>query len=261
MTPPPSEAASLQIMRLDNVQVSLPIYHAGSRSLKKSLLFRGSSGRISRDASDRITIEALRGISLSLQSGDRLALIGHNGAGKTTLLRVMAGIYEPDVGSISVRGRISPMFDIGLGIDTDLSGFDNIRIRGMILGMSPAEIEEHLPDIAEFTELGEYLEMPVRTYSSGMLMKLTFGIATCFEPEVLLMDEWILAGDAHFMVKAQRRIESFVRKANVMVLATHQMNVCREWCNLGLWLDQGIPKAFGPIEEVIGAYEGSANYV
>lgn len=244
-----------EIVSLKNVKVDLAIYHGGSRSLKKSVLFRSSGGRVSRDASDRLTVEALRGIDLSLSTGDRLALIGANGAGKTTLLRVMAGIFEPSSGAIAVNGRISPMFDIGLGIDTDLSGYDNIRIRGMILGLSPDEIKERLPGIAEFTELGDYLDMPVRTYSSGMLLRLNFAVATCFDPEILLMDEWIVAGDAHFMNKARQRIEAFIEKASVLVLASHSMQTCREWCNLGLWMHQGQIRSFGPIDEVITAYE------
>ena len=239
---------------LDHVSVSFPIYHSGSRSLKKQLLSRGTAGRIARDANDRIVVDALRDVSLTLESGDRLALIGTNGAGKTTLLRVMAGIYEPVSGTVSVQGRISPMFDIGLGIDSDLSGYDNIRIRGLLLGLSSAQIERLLPGIAEFTELGDYLDMPVRTYSSGMMLRLTFAVATCFEPEVLLMDEWILAGDAHFMAKAEARIESFVRKASVVVLASHNLDICRKWCNKGLWLHQGQIREFGPIADVVERY-------
>jgi ABC-type polysaccharide/polyol phosphate transport system ATPase subunit len=249
---------SQPVLGLDHVSVSFPVYQGGSRSLKKSLLSLGSAGRIARDANDRITIEALRDVSLSLQSGDRLALIGANGAGKTTLLRVMAGIYEPVAGTVSVRGRISPMFDIGLGIDSDLSGYDNIRIRGLLLGLSSPQIEQALPDIAEFTELGDYLDMPVRTYSSGMMLRLTFAVATCFEPEILLMDEWILAGDAHFITKAQARIDSFVQKASVLVLASHNLEVCRRWCNRGLWLQQGQVRACGAIADVIENYQAAA---
>lgn len=243
------------ILRLDNVSVSFPVYHGGSRSLKKAILSRSSAGRLARDANDRITIDALRDISFSLDRGDRLALIGSNGAGKTTLLRVMAGIYEPFAGTVKIHGRVSPMFDIGLGIDKDLSGYDNIRIRGLLLGLSSREIERLLPVIVDFTELGDYLDMPVRTYSSGMVLRLTFAVATCYEPEILLMDEWILAGDTHFMTKARERINSFVQKASVLVLASHNVEVCRRWCNKGLWMDRGSIKAFGPVEDVIEAYE------
>src|SRR4029077_13845359 len=233
----PGMATGPALLELRHVQVAFPIYHGGARSLKKNLLFRGSAGRIARDGHQRVTVEALRDVSMSLSFGDRVALIGANGAGKTTLLRVMAGIYEPAGGEAIIRGRISPLFDIGLGIDADLSGYDNIVVRGMILGMPKKLIEERLEEIASFTELGDYLDMPVRTYSSGMMLRLNFAVATCFEPEILLMDEWILAGDVHFIKKAGQRIDSFVNKASALVLATHNLEVCQRWCNKGLWLE------------------------
>lgn len=222
---------------------------------------RSSAGRIARDANDRIIIDALRDVTFSLNNGDRLALIGANGAGKTTLLRVMAGIYEPLAGFVQIQGRISPMFDIGLGIDLDLSGYDNIRLRGLLLGLSSAEIEKLLPGIADFTELGDYLHMPVRTYSSGMMLRLTFAVATCYEPDVLLMDEGIFTGDAHFMAKARQRIDSFVNKASVLVLASHNPETCRRWCNLGLWMERGQMRELGPIEDVMAAYQSSTRSI
>lgn len=239
---------------LDAVAVSFPVYQAGSRSLKKRVLFRGSSGRIGRDANQRIVVEALRDVSLSLKTGDRLALVGSNGAGKTTLLRVIAGIYEPAHGTVITRGRISPMFDVNLGIDPELSGYENIRRRGLLLGMSSRAIESQIPDIAGFTELGDYLDMPVRTYSSGMMLRLGFAVATCFEPEILLMDEWILAGDAHFMARAQSRIQGFVERASVLVLSSHNLDLCSRWCTRALWLEQGQVRALGPVDEVLADY-------
>ena len=250
-----TEADSRAIVSLDQVMISFPVYHGGSRSLKKRVLFRGSAGRIGRDASDQVVIEALRDVSFSLVAGDRVALIGANGAGKTTLLRTIAGIYEPVQGQVVTRGRISPMFDINLGIDTDLSGFDNIRLRALLLGLTPAEIERRLPEIVEFTELGDYLDMPVRTYSSGMILRLSFAVATCFEPEILLMDEWILAGDAHFMTKAEARVRSFIERASVMVLASHNLELCSRWCTSGVWLDQGSVREVGPIDHVVKRYQ------
>ena len=253
--PMPAEDVELT---LSKVSVSFPLYHGGSRSLKKSLLFHGSGGHMATDANHRIIVEALRGISLQLQAGDRVALLGSNGAGKTTLLRVMAGIYEPVSGTVISRGRISPMFDISLGIDSEMSGYENIRLRGMILGLTAEEVKEHIPDIAEFTGLGDYLEVPVRTYSFGMLTRLTFAVATCFAPEILLMDEWIMAGDASFLAKAQHRVESFVAKANILVLASHSLDTCRTFCNQGIWMEQGRIKAAGPIDEVIDAYSAAS---
>lgn len=242
------------IVRLDGVSVVFPVYQAGSRSLKKRVLFHGSGGKIGRDARDHVVVEALSDISLALAAGDRLALVGANGAGKTTLLRTIAGIFEPVHGEVMTRGRVSPLFDINLGIDFDLNGLDNIRVRALLLGLSPAAIEQRLPEIVEFTELGDYLDMPVRTYSAGMILRLSFAVATCFEPEILLMDESILVGDAHFFNKAETRIQSFIERADVMVLASHNLELSGRWCNKGLWLDQGRIRAFGAVGSVIEQY-------
>ena len=255
----PAKLVTETELTLQNVSVSFPIYHSGSRSLKKRLLFRGTGGQLASDANHRIVVEALRNISLSFGAGDRVALVGHNGAGKTTLLRVMAKIYEPFAGSVSSRGRISPMFDISLGIDSEISGYENIRLRAMILGLTPEEIERLMPDIIEFTELGDYLDIPVRTYSSGMMTRLTFAVATCFSPEILLMDEWIMAGDAAFLAKAQHRIQSFVERANILVLASHSLEICRKWCNKAVWIERGEIKMQGDIETVLTAYTDEAN--
>lgn len=243
-------------LELEHVSISFPIYQGGSRSLKKSLIFRGSGGQLANDASQRIVVEALRDVSLHFTPGDRVALVGSNGAGKTTLLRVMAGIYEPVAGLVKTRGRISPMFDIGLGIDNELTGYDNISLRGRILGLSSGEIKERLGDIIAFTELGDYLELPVRTYSSGMMTRLTFAVATCFAPEILLMDEWIVAGDAAFMAKAEERIASFVSQASILVLASHSAEICRRWCNKAVWMEKGEVKATGSVEDILDAYAG-----
>ena len=170
------------------------------------------------------------------------------------MLRVMAGVYEPVTGVVTTRGRISPMFDISLGIDGEISGYDNIRLRGLILGLTAREIEERMADIVDFTELGDYLDIPVRTYSSGMMTRLTFAVATCFAPEILLMDEWIVAGDAGFLAKAQHRIEAFVKQAGILVLASHSSDICRQWCNKAIWMERGEVKQFGEIESVLDAY-------
>jgi ABC-type polysaccharide/polyol phosphate transport system ATPase subunit len=249
------------LLALENVTVAFPIYQTGSRSLKKHLMFRGTGGQIATDANHRIVVEALRDVSLSIKAGDRVALIGHNGAGKTTLLRVMAGVYQPSAGDVVWSGRISPMFDISLGIDSELSGYDNIRLRGMLLGLSRREIEGHLPDIVEFTELGDYLNIPVRTYSTGMMTRLTFAVATCFSPEILLMDEWIMAGDASFLAKAQHRVERFVERASILVLASHSIEICRKWCTKAVWMERGQIRMFGDIETVLTAYTDSVNAV
>ena len=142
----------------------------------------------------------------------------------------------------------------GLGIDSEISGYDNIRLRGLILGLSAREVEERMEDIAEFTELGDYLDIPVRTYSTGMLTRLTFAVATCFSPEILLMDEWIVAGDAAFLAKAQHRVESFIEKASILVLASHSLDICRQWCNKAIWIERGEVKMSGEIESVLAEF-------
>lgn len=243
---------------LENVSVRFPIYSGGSRSLKKRLLFHGSGGRLGRDAHQRVVVDALSNVSLSLCAGDRVALVGANGAGKSTLLRVMAGIFEPLRGTVFSQGQISPMLDIGLGIDSEMSGFDNMRLRGLILGLDRLEIEERIADIAEFTELGDYLDIPVRTYSAGMLTRLTFAIATSFTPEILLLDEWILAGDAAFLEKAKRRLETFIESTSIVVLASHNSDVLRRWCVKGVWLESGEVVAQGNVGDVLTAYADKA---
>ena len=249
------------LLALENVSVSFPIYQAGSRSLKKHLLFRGTGGQIATDSNDRIVVEAVRNVSLRIKAGDRVALIGNNGAGKTTLLRVMAGVYQPSAGEVVSCGRISPLFDISLGIDSEMSGYDNIRLRGMLLGLSGREIDTYLSDIVEFTELGDYLNIPVRTYSSGMMTRLTFAVATCFSPEILLMDEWIMAGDAAFLTKAQHRVEGFVERASILVLASHSIEICRKWCTKAVWMERGQIRMLGDIETVLTAYTEDVNAV
>jgi ABC-type Na+ transport system ATPase subunit NatA len=162
------------------------------------------------------------------------------------LLLANGALVSASLGLASARFR---------DIDPELNGYDNIRPRGLLLGLAPRTIERHLPEIAEFTELGDYLDMPVRTYSAGMMLRLGFAVATCFEPEILLMDEWILAGDAQFIAKAERRIQGFVERASVLVLSSHNLDLCTRWCNMALWLDQGRVKGFGPANEVIADYQ------
>ena len=195
-------------IELDQVSVAFPVYSAASRSLKKAMLAATTGGRIGSDAK-HVVVRALDQVSLRLDDGDRLALIGHNGAGKTTLLRVLAGIYEPGLGSVKIDGRVTPMFDISLGIDPESTGYENIILRGLYLGLSKAEIMARRDSVAEFTELGAFLDFPVRTYSAGMQARLAFAMATCIEPEILLLDEGISAGDANFMDKANERLDQF----------------------------------------------------
>ena len=241
-------------INLENVGVEFPIYGGTSRSLKNSLLRAGSGARVARDAGDRAVVKALRGISLELREGDRFGLIGGNGAGKTTLLRTMSGIYEPTRGSITTQGTIVPLFGGNLGMDQELPGYDNIDIRGRILGLSRKEILARIDDIAEFTELGNFLHLPVRTYSAGMRVRLAFAITTAVDADILLLDEGLGAGDSSFRKKAQARLNKFIARAGILVVASHSESLMRRFCDRGLWLDHGEVKAIGPLEDVLAAY-------
>jgi len=249
---------------LDSVTIDFPIYDAISRSLKHRLVFDKVSsligkrasvgGTVSRDQRGVVTVRALDSVSFDLADGDRVALIGHNGAGKTTLLRVVAGVFEPSVGSVHRRGRVMPLFNTTEGMSPDETGIEMIRTRGTLLGMSAAEIEERIPDITEFCEMGEYVTMPVRTYSTGMLTRLAFAITTSVTSDILIMDELIGTGDAAFVARAEVRLKGFVERASVMLVATHAENIARQWCNKALLLEHGKVLEFGSVDRVLEAY-------
>jgi len=241
-------------LSLRGVSVEFPIYQGANRSLKKALLRAGTGGGLKRSSDNRVCVRALDNLTFDLVHGDRVGLVGPNGAGKTTLLRVLAQIYEPVHGQIEVEGRISPLFDTGLGLAMDATGYENIYLRGYYMGMRPHEVRTRMNEIAEFTELGDYLNMPVKTYSSGMILRLAFAVATCIQPEILIMDEWMMAGDASFLKKARKRMESFVAQSSIMVLATHSEPLMMEWCTKAIYLEQGEIKMIGPTKEVLNEY-------
>jgi len=247
----------MAMVDVQGVHVSFPIYHGNSRSLKRTV-FAAASGRLHEDQHHRLVVQALRGVSLQLRSGDRLGLIGGNGAGKTTLLRTLAGIYEPVVGSVRVDGSIGALLDPNLGMNPELTGRENIALRGLYNGLLRPAIRRLEQDVQEFAELAEFLDLPVRFYSSGMVIRLGFALATAIRPQVLLMDEWLLAGDAAFMDKARGRLEDMVRGADILVLSSHSTPVILEWCTRVLWLDQGRIKANGTPQEVMDQYLGIA---
>ena len=241
-------------IHLNGVSVDFVLYQGSARSLKKTLLRSSTSGVLKHDAHHRVTVKALSNFSLTLEHGDRVGLIGGNGAGKTTLLRVLAGVYEPTAGRIRVDGRVTPLFDIGLGLDMDASGYDNIRMRAAYFGIDADEVERKMDDIAAFTELGDYLNLPVRTYSAGMTLRLAFAAATSVDPQILLRDEWLAVSDTKFLEKAQRRAEGFVNRSSIMVVASHVEDVLKRLCNKLLWLERGTIQRLGPVDEVLAAY-------
>ena len=241
-------------VELVGVTVDFRVYSADTRSLKKDLLRRGTGGRIGRDAGSRLTVRALEDVNLSLRRGDRVGLVGANGAGKTTLLRVLAGIYQPIEGRVHCFGRVASLFDISLGLEPGATGYENILLRGLLLGFTPAEIRERTNEIASFTGLGTYLAMPVYTYSTGMMLRLAFAVSTCIDPEILLMDEWIGVGDAAFLEKAERRLEELVDQASILVFASQNHELLQRVCTKGVLLESGRVQAVGGIGEVLQHY-------
>ncbi len=248
----------LASLRLRDIGVEFPIYSGGSRSLKKVLFNRTTQGNLARDARDRITVQALSDVSLDIADGDRLAIIGANGAGKSTLLKVLAGIYAPTRGLIQACGRVSALLSASVGLNPDATGRENIITLGMFMDVHPREMRARVDEIADFTELGYYIDMPVRTYSSGMMVRLCFAVATSVRPQILLMDEWLAAGDAAFLTKARQRMEDFLSGASILALASHSLPLLKEWCNRAVLLDHGRIAAMGSVEEVAAFYEQSA---
>jgi lipopolysaccharide transport system ATP-binding protein len=244
------------VVEVENLSVLFPLYHGSARSLKK-MVVAAASGRLGKDQQQRVVVKALSNISLRLESGDRLGLVGANGAGKTTLLRVLAGIYEPVMGRLRISGSLNALLDPSLGMNVELTGRENILLRGLYNGLPRSALPRLEEDVAEFAELSDFLDLPVRIYSAGMVVRLGFALATAIKPQILLMDEWFLAGDAAFMDKARLRLEEMVRGADILVLSSHQTAIIRSWCTRVLWLDQGQVVADGPAAEVLSQYLGT----
>jgi ABC-2 type transport system ATP-binding protein/lipopolysaccharide transport system ATP-binding protein len=244
-------------IQLSNVSLHLPIYDMNGRSLKKKLLRLGRSSAIADQSHGVIVVQALNEINLVMNDGDRVGLIGHNGAGKSSLLRLLGGIYFPSSGTINRIGRCVSLLDISLGMDDNSTGYQNIRLRGLLLGMSEEEIRSKQDEIAAFTELDDYLDLPIRTYSSGMRMRLAFAVSTAVDADILLLDEVMGVGDAHFREKASRRLTDLHGRSKIVVLAIHDPAVIRETCNKAIWLDKGRLRAFGDVEQVLEAYQAT----
>jgi ABC-type polysaccharide/polyol phosphate transport system ATPase subunit len=242
-------------LTLDRVGVEFPLYQTSARSLKRMALRTLVGGVIGAAGDSGCTVvQALRDVSLELRPGDRVALMGHNGAGKTTLLRVLAGIYQPTSGTIHGAGRRAPLFDLQVGFDEEATGYECIQLRGLMLGIDRAVIQRKAGEIAAFSELGDYLNLPVRTYSSGMLMRLFFSIATSVEADIVLMDEWIGVGDEHFVEKANRRLHALIDRAHILVIASHSRALVGALCNRGILLEGGRVVCDGPLEAIFSAY-------
>jgi ABC-type polysaccharide/polyol phosphate transport system ATPase subunit len=237
---------------LENVVADFPVY--GSHpSFRNALIGRVVGGVLRRQSATgkRVVVRALENISLTVHHGDQLGIIGHNGAGKSTMLRIFAGIYQPSEGTISIEGRVSPLFSTSPGLDPDDTGYENIVTCGLLLGMSRDEIERKLPEIEAFSELSDYLALPARTYSTGMLVRLGFAIATAIDPEILLLDEELGAGDARFAMRAAKRVEALIERSSIVVLASQSQDLIRRICNRAVLLDHGRIVADGPTNDVL----------
>ncbi len=220
-----------------NVYVDLPVYNASGRSLKSKLLKTATGGRVNADEQGRVVVRALEDVSFQICDGERVGLLGHNGAGKTTLLRVLSGVYHPSSGVAKIEGEIGSLIDISLGIDPEATGRENIFIRGGLLGMKRREIADNIDSIIEFSELGDFVDMPLRTYSTGMHLRLAFSVSTILRPEILLMDEWLSVGDEGFRNKMQ-----------------NSQDLLRQVCNRILWFEHGRIKKDGEANAILDEY-------
>jgi len=240
-------------VELADVSLQFPILLAGSRSIKNEVMQSVTGGRIGELKGQKI-VQALDHVSTVFSNGDRIGLIGHNGAGKTTLLRVLTGIYPPTSGSVRIAGRVASLINISFGIDPNSTGGENIFIRSALMGVPRADVVQRYNDIVAFADLGEFIDLPVKTYSAGMATRLAFSIATAFPAEILLMDEWLGTGDLQFRRKASERMESLTKQSGILVLASHSLDILKKACNRLIWLERGEIKMDGPVDSVCEAY-------
>jgi lipopolysaccharide transport system ATP-binding protein len=243
-------------IRFDNVCVEFPIFNANGRSLTSRLLEVATGGRLDKDPSGRVLVRALEGINFEIVEGERVGLLGHNGAGKSTMLRVLSRVYHPQGGTAKIDGHVTSLIDISLGINPEASGRENIYVRGTLLGLTKSEIKGKFDEILEFSELGNFIEMPVRTYSSGMHLRLAFAVSTVLKPEILLMDEWLSIGDESFRAKAEQRLTNLVESAKILVIASHSRELIETTCTRAIWMEHGQIQMDGPAHHVAAAYFG-----
>jgi len=241
-------------IKLNHAYVDIPIFNASNRSLRNRLINIATGGQLDADSNGRLIVRALDDIHVTFYDGERIGLLGHNGAGKSTLLRVLSGVYAPTSGTISSTGTISSLIDLSLGIDPEFTGRENVYFRGRLLGISKKDITETMDDIIEFSELGHFFDMPLRTYSSGMHLRLAFAVSTMLQPEILLMDEWLSVGDKKFTEKAQNRLKKLVDASSILVIASHSRDLVLRTCNRVIWLEHGKIRMDGDPETVVNEF-------
>lgn len=244
----------------DNLSLEFPVFGMVSRSFRKDLVRLTTGGRwVSPASGNVVRVRALDTLNLRIEHGDRVGLVGHNGSGKSSLLRVVSQIYEPTDGALHVQGKVYALLDVMLGMDPESTGYENILLCGLIHGLTRKEVKEKQQAIADFTELGDYLSMPIRTYSTGMQVRLAFSIATSIYPEILVLDEVIGAGDASFIEKARARLFEMMNVSSIVLLASHDNRILQRACNKILWLDGGQLKFFGDVDEGLARYSAASS--
>ena len=241
---------------LNKASVVLPIYNSSARSITNTIVSAATGGVLTAQKGGHLSIEALKDLSLEIKSGDRLGIVGHNGAGKSTLLRLLSGVFEPSSGKISRSGSISSLVDIALGINGENTGRENIFLRGKLMGLSKRQIDQKIEEIIEFSELGDYINLPVRIYSSGMLLRLAFSVSTSISADILIMDEWLSVGDGAFAERSAERLRELVDNSEILVIASHARDLIEETCNKVVWLEHGVIKKVGPVAEIVPEYFG-----
>ena len=238
--------------------VEFPIFNAKGRSFTSRVLKIATGGKLDSDSQGHVTVRALENLNFEIREGDRVGLLGHNGAGKSTLLRVLSRAYSPSKGVVQVTGKVGSLIDISLGINPEATGIENIYLRAALLGIPSSIVGRKIEEIREFSELGNFLEMPVRTYSTGMQLRLAFAVSTLVSPEILLMDEWLSVGDEAFRMKAEARLQQMVDSSKILVIASHDRRLIEKTCNRAIWLEHGKIMQDGSAKEVAEAYWGKS---
>jgi lipopolysaccharide transport system ATP-binding protein len=246
----------MAFITLDKASVVLPIFNSSARSITNTLVSAATGGVLTAQKGGHLSIEALKDIDLQIVAGDRIGIVGHNGSGKSTLLRLLSGVYEPSSGKIKRSGSVSSLVDISLGINGENTGRENIYLRGKLMGLSKKEIEEKIDEIIEFSELGDYINLPVRIYSSGMLLRLAFSVSTSITADILIMDEWLSVGDGAFAERSSQRLRNLVDESEILVIASHTRELLEETCNKIVWLEHGWIRKVGPTQEILSEYFG-----
>ena len=244
----------MAFLKLEEASVKFTIYNSRTRSLKNRLLYSATGGRLSANNKGQVFINALNSINLSIHEGERLGVIGSNGSGKSTLLRLLCGVYEPVDGTFTSFGNVASLIDLTLGSDAEATGRENIYLRGRLLGIGKHVIDREVEQIIEFSELGEFIDMPLRTYSSGMHLRLGFSVSTMLTPDILLMDEWLSVGDDSFKEKAEKRMQELVQNTKILVIASHSRDTILETCNRVIWLEGGEIRLDSDPEHVLKSY-------